>query len=76
MLIALSGAGYLPDTVYCTTNHLDMLDISDIRALSRALALWLPNERNDIVPRIDSIVITTMSSTSVKAFFVCDIERN
>jgi hypothetical protein len=45
-----------------------ILAISDIRTESLALEDWLQNERKAIVAKIESMTITTMSSTSVNAF--------
>jgi hypothetical protein len=43
--------------------------MSAILTLSLAEADWEEKDRNAIVARIESITITTISSTSVKAFF-------
>ena len=43
-----------------------MLEVSATRALSRASLEYPPTDTKPIVPRIVSIVITTISSTRVK----------
>jgi hypothetical protein len=83
IFIELSGIGKFPLVAERIWDHLMILAISDIRTESLALEDWLQNERKAIVAKIESMTITTMSSTSVnafgiwkdddKAFFECDI---
>ncbi len=71
-LIAMlfSGFGSVPDLMSVSSSDFVMLSRSVILTLSRALLLYPENDKKEIIPRIESIVITTMSSTSVKAFWL------
>ena len=68
---ALSGVGYLQAMVACTHNPLDNEARSERRVESRAEEACDQNERNAIVASIESITMTTMSSTRVKPETFC-----
>ena len=53
--------------------HLAIFVISDILAESRADEEYDPKDMKAMVQSMAKIVMTTMSSTSVKAFFLIDI---
>ncbi len=61
----LSGTGYEPEVITARSSDLEICAVSHTRAESRALEEYPPIERNPIVPRIASIVITTISSINV-----------
>ena len=74
MSILESGIGNLPELANCIQSHFAALDISAILVESLAEDDCELKERKAIVPSIASIVMTTISSTKVKAlYFVSSI---
>jgi hypothetical protein len=62
-----SGRGRLPEVAEYKVRAFDILLISSSRTLSLAEPAYPWNERKAIVPRMARMVITTISSTRVKA---------
>ncbi len=61
------GVGYEPVLMALSSRDFLRLVISEILVASRALSEYHPRLIKAMVPRITRIVITTISSTSVKA---------
>ncbi len=64
----LSGIGYAPDVTMDKSSDFDTCARSLTRTESLAFDEYPPMERKPIVPRIASMVITTISSTRVNHF--------
>lgn len=66
--LAPSGTGQVPDTEHRRDRALEAMESAEILDESRAIDEYPRIDRNPMVPRMARIVITTMSSTSVKPF--------